>query len=207
MAQKYVNYLRRIREELFPFVDYAINVRRLKQVRDSTDILSREEYVKYPVLTTEGLEERLDQEHRRAATLDEKTVKLTLAFSVGLTVLGLMVGFATKPENSPATHTVFVALIHAGLYYVLIAGFVSLGALRTQPLYGYGTMFLLRRKEDSSSNLLAECLARQEIMNVMRHLRNETAYQSLRNGMVLFFTGLAVLVGISFRGFLCFLLP
>lgn len=74
-------------------------------------------------------------------------------------------------------------------FYVLSAGFVALGALRTLPSYGYGTRFLLQQ-EDNAPSTVADALARQELMNNIRHLRNETAYQALRNGLILLFVAI-----------------
>ena len=57
--------------------------------------------------------------------------------------------------------------------------------------YGYRTQFLLQQQEDAQ-NILADVLARQEIANNIRHLRNETAYQAVRNGLSLLFAAFLV---------------
>ncbi|HEV2899548.1 MAG TPA: hypothetical protein VGX71_17285 [Pseudaminobacter sp.] len=75
------------------------------------------------------------------------------------------------------------------LFYVLSSGFVALGAVRTLPSFGYGTQFLLQLQA-GAPNAIADALARQELMNNIRHLRNETAYQALRNGLILLFAAL-----------------
>jgi len=120
--------------------------------------------------------------------MDEKTFKLTLSLSVGLTVLGSTAIPLVKAVPSEAVQTTLTAIIGLGLFYVLAAGFVALGALRTFPSYGRGTQFLLQQK-GNVQNVLADALARQETMNIIRHLRNETAYQALRNGLSLLFVG------------------
>ena len=102
-----------------------------------------------------------------------------------------MAAFLTKAVSSATIQTISTILIFPGLLYVLLAGFVALGALRTLPSYGYGTQFLLPQKDDQK--VLAEALARQETMNIIRHLRNETAYQALRNGFwLLLFVGILI---------------
>ena len=71
---------------------------------------------------------------------------------------------------------------------------MALGALRTFPTYGYGTQFLLQQRENTET-VLADALARQETMNNIRHLRNETAYAALRNGLLFLFAGIIVFCG------------
>ena len=70
----------------------------------------------------------------------------------------------------------------------------SICALRTLPSYGYGTRFLLDQSVDPPQ-ILADALARQETMNVVRHLRNEAAYQAMRNGLLFLFAGIMVFAG------------
>ena len=123
--------------------------------------------------------------------MDEKTFKLTLSLSIGLTVLGSMAAFLIKVVSSVTIQTISTILIYSGVLYVLFAGFVALGALRTLRSYGYGTQFLLQQKKEEQK-ILAEALARQETMNIIRHLRNETAYQALRNGLCLLFVGIVI---------------
>ena len=68
--------------------------------------------------------------------------------------------------------------------YMLSAGIVALGAFKTLPTYGYGTDHLLKQK-DIRDVYLAQTLYSQERINIIRQLRNEAAYQSLRNGFVI----------------------
>ena len=90
-------------------------------------------------------------------------------------------------------HATLTILFGVGVFYVLGAGITSVSALRTQPLYGYGTRFLVQRqREQEGRRVLAEALARQEIMNIVRHLRNETAYQALRNGLLILLAGILI---------------
>jgi hypothetical protein len=123
--------------------------------------------------------------------MDEKTFKLTLSLSVGLTVLGSTAAFLVKTVLSATVQTALAVMIGLGLLYVLAAGFVALGALRTFQSYGYGTQFLLQQQEDAQ-NALADALARQETANNIRHLRNEAAYQAVRNGLFLLFAAFLV---------------
>ena len=180
----------RIAEELFPFVHYFVHSRRKKRLCDSKDILCEPEFTDYETLFTCQLKHRLKDEHQRASAMDEKTFKLTLSLSVGLTVLGFMAAFLTKAVSSTTIQTIVTILIGFGVLYVFLAGSVALGALRTRPLYGYGTQFLLEQKNEQ--NVLANALARQETMNIIRHLCNETAYQALRNGFWLLFVGILI---------------
>ena len=181
----------RIAEELFPIPHYLVRSRRKKRLCDSRDILCEPEFANYETLFTWQLQHRLKDEHQRASAMDEKTFKLTLSLSIGLTVLGSIAAFLTKAVSSATIQTISTILICFGVLYVLLAGFVALGALRTLPSFGYGTQFLLRQKKDEQK-VLADALARQETMNIIRHLRNETAYQTLRNGLWLLFVGIVI---------------
>jgi hypothetical protein len=76
---------------------------------------------------------------------------------------------------------------------MLMAGITALGAIKTLTTYGYGTDHLLNQKKIGDS-YLAEALYAQERMNIIRHLRNESAYQSLRNGFLMLFIALGLSV-------------
>lgn len=181
----------RIAEELFPFAHYLLRQRRLRRRSESEDILNEQQFAGYSALSAQQLTQRLDEERQRGSAMDEKTFKLTLSLSVGLTVLGSTAAFLVKAVSSAAVQTTLTIIIGLGLFYVLAAGFVALGALRTFPSYGYGTQFLLQQ-QGNAQNVLADALARQETMNNIRHLRNETSYQALRNGLFLLFVGILI---------------
>ena len=181
-------------EELFPFAHYLVHKRRQKKLSNTQNILEQEKFADYSSLSTQKLELRLSQEHRRASDMDEKTFKLTLSFSVGLTVLALLAAPLTKVLISTQLKEAFILPVHVGLLFVLAAGILALGGMRTLPKYGYGTQFMLNQQEKASNTLLADALARQETMNIIRHLRNEVAYQSLRNGILLIFLGFIIFV-------------
>ena len=122
--------------------------------------------------------------------MDEKTFKLTLSFSLGLTIVGLATSSLVGTLSCVALKVTITLVLGLGTLFVLAAAFLALGALRTLPFYGYGTAFLLRaRHAENGHTALAEALARQETMNTVRHLRNEAAYQALRNGLVLVLCG------------------
>lgn len=181
----------RITEEIFPFGYYVVRARRKKKQCFSENLLQEPQFADYETISVSGLQQRLSDEHQRASSMDEKTFKLTLSLSVGLTVLGLTAAFLTNLISSGTIQTISIIVIGCGVLYVLAAGFVALGALRTLPTYGYGTRFLLQSQNDQK--ILAEALACQETMNIIRQLRNETAYQALRNGLWLAYAGIMII--------------
>ena len=183
----------RIIEEIFPFGYYVVHSRRKKKQCFSEDLLQEPQFADYETISVAGLKQRLNEEHERASSMDEKTFKLTLSLSVGLTVLGLAAAFLTNLISSGIIQTISIIVIGCGVLYVLAAGVVALGALRTLPTYGYGTRFLLQSQNDQKK--LAEALACQETMNIIRQLRNETAYQALRNGLWLAYAGIMIIAG------------
>jgi hypothetical protein len=180
--------LSRLAEELFPFPHYLARARRQRRRSESPDILKEPGYAEYGSLPAEQLMERLKEERARAVALDDKTFKLTLSLSVGLTVLGSTAAVLVRAVSAPTMQATLTVIIGVALFYVLSAGFVAIGALRTLPSFGYGTAFL-QQQQAGAPNAIADALARQEIMNSIRHLRNETAYQAMRNGLVLLFAG------------------
>ncbi|MGB8274288.1 MAG: hypothetical protein WCF16_03350 [Alphaproteobacteria bacterium] len=184
----------RIIEKLFPFGHYLVRSRRQRRHCTSKNILSEQEFARYSTLAVDQLTRRLEDERQRASAMDEKTFKLTLSLSVGLTVLGSTVALLVNGVSSPTVQIALIIMIGLGLFYVLAAGFVAVGALRTLPSYGYGTRFLLDQSVDPPQ-ILADALARQETMNVVRHLRNEAAYQAMRNGLLFLFAGIMVFAG------------
>jgi hypothetical protein len=178
-------------EEIFPFPFYFLRkIRKLRQA-ENTDILQREQYANYATIKKDELQERLREERLRASAMDEKTFKLTLSLSVGLTILGSTAALLIKNISLYETRVALVVLISLSLFYILSSGCIALGALKTLPSYGYGTSSLLVDAAQQQRHF-AECLARAETVNIVRHLRNETAYQSLRNGLFLLFAAAAV---------------
>lgn len=182
----------RVGEEIAPVFFFFFRARRLLHRAEALDILkTSQNYVDYATLTEEQLSGRLIEERQRGASLDEKTFKLTLSLAIGLTVLGTG-ATALVRELPPAAERLVVATgLAASIGYILGGGFLALGAMRSLRSYGYGTAMLLVADEERR-NALAEALARQEIVNTVRSLRNEASYQMLRNGFVILMTTLVI---------------
>jgi len=142
-------------------------------------------YDRYHKLSDEELGKRLSEERDRAKAMDEKTFKMTLALTVGLTVLGSTTTLLVHGVPFEKLRPLVAALAVLAIVYSLFGGFLALGALRTLPSFGYGTDFVIRAKSDRA--FVVGCLVSQEIMNIVRHLRNESAYQCLRNGCMCLF--------------------
>ena len=173
-------FLYRLLEEIFPFIFFIINkANTLKKVSNISEIEQKSE--QYAGLSRAELNNRLEEEHERARKIDDKTSKFTLGLSISLTVLA-------------AASASFVKFVFAGNYaplikllcgvasiYMLLAGITALGALKTLPTYGYGTHHLLNLNQNGV-NYLRQALYSQELINLIRQLRNESAYQLLRNG-------------------------
>lgn len=91
---------------------------------------------------------------------------------------------------NPELRIVIAIFSALSIFYSMSAGFTAIGALKTLPTYGYGTDFIIKGKNDIS--VLVHALASQEKMNIIRHLRNESSYQSLRNSMASLFMALLI---------------
>lgn len=174
-------------EEVLPFIFFVKNKRKkLNQIQARG---ASEEKIRYSTLPIEKLNCRLSEEHERAIKIDEKTAKFTLGLSVSLTILSTASGTLAKllPDND--INSTIILLCGLSSVFMLIAGIISLGALKTLPKYGYGTIHELRAEEEGVC-YLAEVLIQQEDINIVRHLRNEAAYQCLRNGFFLLLVAL-----------------
>ena len=187
----------RMAEEVFPFAYYYFSsARKLNERSNCPDILAEEEFSKYPVVPKKVLERRLKEEHRRAVALDDKTLRVSFFLSSGFSVLGLgltILGASdliAKAVSSLAPPILLTLLFVASTVYFLFSGFLALGAMRTYPLHGFGTAYELDRHKKSSKALLVKCLARQEVLNRLRHCRNEAVFQTTRNGIILLLGGI-----------------
>ena len=185
----------RIFEEVLPIFPFCKNKNSiLKKVSDK-DVLSRkyEEYEKYEELGSDCLNVRIKEEHERAIKIDEKTFKFTLCLSVVLTVLTAVSGsFIESLLNS--SYAVCILIIFGIAFSCMFAaGLTALGAMKTLATYGYGTDHLLNQKKIGDS-YLAKALYAQEQMNIIRQMRNEAAYQFLRNGFLMLFLALGLSV-------------
>ncbi|WP_413614774.1 hypothetical protein MRB56_12765 [Halomonas cupida] len=153
----------------------------------------------YTALDVECLKKRIAEEHDRAIKIDDKTSKFTLGLSVSLTVLAAASGaFAKLIPTSPYGGIVSLACGLSSVY-MLLAGITALGALKTLAIFGYGTHHELKNMGGGAS-YLSQTLYAQERMNIVRQLRNEAAYQSLRNGLIiLLFTLVGSVVGLAYQ--------
>lgn len=189
-----MGFIYRIFEEIFPifpFLKSKNNI--LKKIGDDGDTASKSE--RYIELGSDSLNIRIKEEHERAIKIDEKTFKFTLGLSISLTVLAAASGSFVKflPNTS---YSVYISIICGfSSLYMLMAGITALGAIKTLATYGYGTDHLLNQKTIGDS-YLAEALYAQERMNIIRQLRNESAYQSLRNGFLMLFIALSLSVAV-----------
>lgn len=186
------NFMPRVIEEIFPFFIFCKkNKNILTKVCNDSEVTAKAE--KYKELDIDCLKNRIGEEHERAVKIDEKTTKFTLGLSVSLTVLAAASGSFMKVVPDTIYAKPISVICGIASLYMLAAGITALGALKTLPTYGYGTEHLINLKKEGVS-YLAEALYSQERMNIIRHLRNEAAYQSLRNGFFLLFFALILLL-------------
>jgi hypothetical protein len=179
-------------EELFPFLAYVRNSRKLERLADAADLLQqRKNYESYSRLSSDQLSKRLEEERQRAVALDDKTFKLTLSLTLGLTLVGTTYAVLLSVAAPTWITKTLAWLVWLAIFYVLAGGRIALGSLRTARSYGYGTDSLLLRDPERQAHL-ADALPRQELMNQVRHIRNEASFQSLRNGFFVLFVALAL---------------
>ncbi len=173
-----------ILENILPSVWYLINRHKIILIAKNPNIGKADgPFSRYYKLDEAKLIGRIQQEHQRAISIDDKTVKFTLSLSIALTILATIGNLYTGQVVCGPIKLALTIMTGLSTIYALIAGISSLGALKTLPTYGYGTDFLI----DSISNKeeIVHSLVMQEKMNVIRQLRNESSYQCLRNALLL----------------------
>ena len=175
----------RILEEFLPFiVYYCINRPKLiAAANDSELVKDGGPLSSYRDLDEDTIETRLKEEHDRARLIDEKTIKFTLTSSLALTLLSSTSPFILKTVTHGDFQLWSTVLSVISALFMLIGGLISLGALTTLPRYGYGTYFVIKARTDPDIRIHA--LAAQEKVNLIRHCRNEAAFQCIRNGLLL----------------------
>ena len=191
MPVRQTRWLCRVCEEIAPWGFFIVLARRQEQRCKCKELLKAQAYQEYATLPEEDLERRLTQEHERGDALDEKTVKLTLSIAGGLSVLGLgltVLGTTTSALDQAKTlagSSYYVTLpVAVSVLHFIGASGMALGALRPQPRHGFGTQYLLALQANDRRVTQADQLARQEIRNSIRQMRNEAVFQTVRNGMI-----------------------
>ena len=118
---------------------------------------------------------------------------------LGLTMLGTTTS-ALEDAKAIAGSTNYVTPAMAmSVLHFLGASWMALGALRTQPRHGFGTQYLLALKGNDPRATQADQLARQEIRNNIRQMRNEAVFQTVRNGMIVLAIGVVAAVLATLR--------
>ena len=192
-------WLSRTCEEIAPWAFFIVLARRQERRCRCKDLLEDKAYQRYTELSEADLERRLAQEHERSDALDDKTVKLTLSIAGGLSVLGLgltMLGTTTAALDDAkaiaGSANYVTAVVTVSVLHFLGASWMALGALRAQPRHGFGTQYLLALKGNDRQKTQADQLARQEVRNSIRQMRNEAVFQTVRNGMIVLGVGAIV---------------
>lgn len=191
--------MKRILEELFPFAFFYFRTKQIMEDSENPNIGDiNGDYGLYHQLDAELLSKRIKEEHERGQTIDDKTVKFTISISIALTILGFIAGFISKTIEGGSFKLLISSTSGFSVLYTIIGGILALGALKTLPTYGYGTEFIIKSKNNVNVKIAA--LAAQEKINNVRHLRNEAAYQCLRNGFIILIVFVILFTVLQFLG-------
>lgn len=187
-------FLNCIFEQTFPFIYFFFNKRKVMKKLESQGS-DESDFETYKVLNGDILTGRIKEEHERAVKIDDKTSKFVLGLSVSLTVIAAASGSFAKLVLDAEYTDLVAAICGISSMYMLSAGIIALGAFQTLPLYGYGTIHEIHLKNEGDS-YLTKALFLQEKVNNVRQIRNEAAYQSLRNGFLILFIALVLSVAL-----------
>ena len=159
----------RIAEETLPFAWYYLcSLPRIEASLERNAEQSRSDVAE--TLDPEQWAERLTDEHSRTIRLDGKADRCGLV-ALGLSVPALVVFLISA--NPFVGMVASVSLIH-----FLFALLMCMGSMRPAPTYGVGTAFM-------ASPDFPEAIIGQQNSNLIRQCRNEAAYQTARNGLIL----------------------
>ncbi len=204
-----LGFLRDVFEQIFPFIKYLRF--RSRKMHELDPHIRGLPFRKGPVLDAirtfshaepADLKEALLAEQSRGVALDEKTFRHSASIATALTVASAATTAVAQLLTGPNWKLGIVACTVPAIMYVMIGGLLGFGAARALPTFGVGIRFTIAQNCESlamSPLVLAEALACQEGMNLIRAARNEAAFMSMRNGF--FFVGLAislVLLGVNF---------
>ncbi|WP_146047885.1 hypothetical protein [Zhongshania marina] len=173
----------------FPFIYlYRLEKRKLS---DATNYMS-EEHAFFYELDKAIVDSRLKEEHSRSKQIDDKTSKFNLGLSLCLTIIGVAATTIAKLLPDHELKPIVIAFLSISSLYMLIGGLVSLSAFKLMPTYGYGSRYeCLKASNERVEGIKA--LIGQENVNLIKQVRNEVAYQCLRNGFVMLFMALAII--------------
>jgi hypothetical protein len=148
------------------------------------------------------LEQALAAEHARAVTLDEKTFKHAASVATALAVASAATTAVAQLLSGPIWKLVVIAFTFPAIAYVMAGGLLGFATARTFPTFGIGMRFKIEQNNEKPAMkpyTLAEALACQERINLIRVARNEAAFMSIRNGFIcIVFAICAVLLGVQF---------
>lgn len=174
-----------IYEETLPFVLFLCRYNeKIKAAKEVSDGKKNGEFDNYQKLGVQIIKKRLEDEHIRAISIDEKTLKFATSLSIVLAIASFLQGLLLKSSQNDLLKLLISITTILSIIYALIAFLLALGALKTLPTYGYATSYYLQLKTDKKS--AARALAAQETVNLIRQLRNEAAFQCLRNAVLIF---------------------
>lgn len=186
---KLLQFFKQILSTTFPCIYlYGLEKRKLAE---ANDYLAKANSFFYD-LDKVVVESRLKEEHLRSKLIDDKTSKFNLGLSLCLTIIGVA---ATTVANLLPDHELkplIIAFLSISSLYMLIGGLVSLYAFKLMPTYGYGSWFEYLKSRNERVEII-KALIGQEKVNLIKQVRNEVAFQCLRNGFVSLFIGLIII--------------
>lgn len=186
---KLLQFFKQILSTTFPFIYlYGLEKRKLAE---ANDYLAEANSFFYD-LDKVVVESRLKEEQLRSKLIDDKTSKFNLGLSLCLTIIGVAATTVAKLLPDHELKPLIIAFLSIASLYMLIGGLVSLSAFKLMPMYGYGSWFEYLKSRNERVEI-TKALIGQEKVNLIKQVRNEVAYQCLRNGFVSLFIGLIII--------------
>lgn len=186
---KLLQFFKQILSTTFPCIYlYGLEKRKLAE---ANDYLAKANSFFYD-LDKVVVESRLKEEHLRSKLIDDKTSKFNLGLSLCLTIIGVAATTIAKLLPDHELKPLIIAFLSISSLYMLIGGLVSLYAFKLMPTYGYGSWFEYLKSRNERVEII-KALIGQEKVNLIKQVRNEVAFQCLRNGFVSLFIGLIII--------------
>lgn len=184
-----IEKIKSILSKPFPFIYlYGLEERKISE---ASNYLSKD-YVFFYDLDKAVVESRLKEEHSRSKLIDDKTSKFNLGLSLCLTIIGVAATTIAKLLPDHELKPLIIAFLSISSLYMLVGGLVSLSAFKLMPTYGYGSRFEYLKTNNEKVEII-KALIGQEKINLIKQVRNEVAYQCLRNGFIMLLLSLIII--------------
>lgn len=191
-------------KQIFPFVGYlrarSKIVRALEDMENQAEGKSLDLIKSYAEADPETLGKWLDDEHKRAAAIDDKTFKFASSIATALTLSSAAVTLVTQLTPNVWFKALILIPSVLSIMFAVIAAFFGFAAAGNSKTYGIGPgakIGWVRIADEKQRSLsIAHALACQEKVYLLKVARNQAAFMCLRNSLILVIVSVTVSIAV-----------